>query len=53
MIKLETFEACGRTTPLNGGLEAQFEAIRAAFWRPGRPHGPRAARLINALYSYL
>jgi hypothetical protein len=53
MIKLETFEACGRATPLNGVPEAEFEPMRAAFWRPGRPHGPRAARLINALYSYL
>ena len=25
MIKLETFEACGRATPLNRVLEAQFE----------------------------
>jgi hypothetical protein len=49
MIKLETFEARGRGSPLNGRrFEAQFEPGMHAV---GINERGAAARLINSLYS--
>jgi hypothetical protein len=50
MIKLKNFEARGRTTPLHRRLEGQFEPGVHTVGIAGRR---AAARLINALYSYL